>query len=153
MAQASRRWRLFLALPSLVMAAWALPAVAVEFRSVSADAAVLFDAPSRKARKLFILARNYPLEVLVSLDGWTKVRDATGELAWIEASQLDARRMLLVKVPRAAVRQQPDEAAPVAFEVEQDVVLEMLETSGNFVRVRHADGGAGYIRITHVWGL
>lgn len=153
MALASRRWRVLLALPAIAMAAWALPATAVDFRSVSVEAAVLFDAPSRKARKLFILARNYPLEVLVALDGWTKVRDATGELAWIEAGQLDARRTVLVKVARAPVRQQADEAAPLAFEVEQDVVLEMLETSGNFVRVRHADGATGYIRITHVWGL
>lgn len=146
-----RAW--LIALSLLAMTGWSLPAAAVEFRSVAVDAAVMFDAPSRKARKLFILARNYPLEVLVSLDGWTKVRDATGELAWIEAGQLDARRMLLVKVPRAQVRQQADEAAPLAFEVEQDVVLEMLDASGNYVRVRHADGATGFIRITQVWGL
>lgn len=148
------RWRPWLiAAWSMAMAGGSLPAAAVEFRSVAVDAAVMFDAPSRKARKLFILARNYPLEVLVSLDGWTKVRDATGELAWIEAGQLDVRRTLLVRVPRAQVRQQADEAAPIAFEVEQDVVLEMLEASGNYVRVRHADGATGFIRITQVWGL
>lgn len=148
------RWRPWvIALSWLAAAGWSLPAASVEFRSVAVDAAVMFDAPSRKARKLFILGRNYPLEVLVSLDGWTKVRDATGELAWIEAGQLDARRTLLVKVARAQVRQQADESAPVAFEVEQDVALEMLEASGNYVRVRHADGATGFIRITQVWGL
>jgi len=120
---------------------------------VGVDAAILYDAPSRKARKLFILGRQYPVEVLVALEGWIKVRDAAGDLAWIESNQLDARRMLLVRVPRAQVREQPEESAPIAFEVEQDVVLELLETVGNFARVRHADSGVGYVRITQVWGL
>jgi SH3-like domain-containing protein len=58
-----------------------------------------------------------------------------------------------VRVPRAQARAAADEAAPLVFEAEQDVVLELLETAGNFVRVRHAQGMTGYVRITQVWGL
>jgi SH3-like domain-containing protein len=136
--------------------AWTLAAGAawgIEYRSVSADAGILYDAPSTRAQKLFILGRGYPVEILVTLEGWAKVRDASGELAWIEAGQLSAARTLLVKVPKAQIRAAPDEAAPVVFEAEQDVVLEFLELTGNFARVRHADGAAGFVRITQVWGL
>jgi SH3-like domain-containing protein len=128
-------------------------ALALEFRSVSVDAAVLYDAPSVKARKLFLLGRDYPVEVLVGIEGWTKVRDASGELAWVEDRDLAARRTVMVRVVRAPVRDGPDESARVVFEAEQDVVLEFLDMAGNYVKVRHADGALGYIRVTQVWGL
>ena len=137
-----------LALALAVPAAWA-----VEFRSVAVDAAVLYDAPSTKARKLYILGRDYPVEVLVLLEGWTKVRDAAGDLAWIEAKQLAERRMLIVRVPRAEVRQAASESADIVFLVEQDGLLELIEMDGNYARVRHADGPTGYVRVTQVWGL
>ena len=128
-------------------------ALAVEFRSVAVDAAVLYDAPSTKARKLYILGRDYPVEVVVALAGWTKVRDARGDLAWVEAGQLSERRMLMARVPRAEVREAPTESAEIAFLVEQDGLLELLEMQGNYARVRHADGSSGYVRVTQVWGL
>ena len=129
-------------------AAWA-----IDFRSVGTDAAVVYDSPSTKGRKLSILGRGYPVEVLVVLEGWVKVRDATGELAWVEARDLSPVRMLMVRVPRADVRQAPDEKAPLAFEAEQDVLLELLDMAGNFARVRHPDGAVGFVRVTQVWGL
>jgi SH3-like domain-containing protein len=125
----------------------------IDYRSVSADAVILYDAPSTRAQKLFILGRGYPVEILVTLEGWAKVRDAAGELAWIEAGQLSARRTLLVRVPKAQIRSAPDESAPILFEAEQDVVLEFVDMHGNFARVRHADGAGGFVRVTQVWGL
>jgi SH3-like domain-containing protein len=129
------------------------PALALDFRSVAPPAAVLYDAPSLKARKLFVLNQGYPVEVVVTLDAWLKVRDASGELAWIEAKNLSAQRVVMVKVARAEVRRAPDENAPVAFVVEQDVLLDVVETADNWAQVRHRDGATGYIRITQIWGL
>lgn len=148
-----RPTRALIAAAILAAATWAQVAAAIEYRAVSVDAAILYDAPSRKAHKLSIVGRNYPLEVVVALDGWTKVRDATGELSWIDAGQVDARRTVLVRVPRAQVRQAADESSLVVFEVEQDVVLEVLGMEGNFVHVKHADGSTGFVRITQVWGV
>jgi flagellar basal body rod protein FlgF len=130
-----------------------VPALALDYRSVAVPAAILYDAPSIKARKLFILNQGYPVEVFVTLDAWVKVRDASGELAWIEAKNLSVQRVVMVKVPRAEVRRAPDESAPVAFVVEQDSLLDVIETADNWAHVRHRDGATGYIRITQVWGL
>jgi SH3-like domain-containing protein len=133
---------------------WPVPAaLALEYRSIGVEPAVLYDAPSTKARKQFILGPGYPVEVLVGVEGWLKVRDATGELAWVETKNLSQQRTLMVTVPRAEVRQAADENAPVLFYAEQDVLLELLEMAGNFARVRHRDGASGYIRVTQVWGL
>jgi SH3-like domain-containing protein len=138
---------------ALAAAHCALPAAALEFRSVGAKAAILYDAPSAKANRLYVLGKGYPVELLVTLEGWYKVRDATGELAWIEAKDLSPARMVMVKVARADVRAAPQDDATVAFQAEQDVVLEFLELAGAFARVRHSDGATGYVRVNQVWGL
>jgi SH3-like domain-containing protein len=137
----------------LIAALVAIPAAALEFRSVASNAAIAYDAPSAKANKVFILGKGYPVELLVTLPGWYKVRDAAGELVWIEAKDLSPTRTLMVKVARADVRAAPEDDAPVVFQVEQDVLLDFLDLSGAFAHVRHSDGATGYIRISQVWGL
>ena len=128
-------------------------ASAAEFRSVQDNAAVLYDAPSRQATPLFVVSRSYPLEVIVNLEAWVKVRDHAGALTWIEKKALGDRRMLLVTVPVAEVRQRPDDTAPAAFTAVQNVALELLETAPNsWLRVRHSDGATGFVRAAAVWG-
>ena len=89
----------------------------------------------------------------ITLDAWVKVRDASGELAWIEAKNLAVQRVVMVKVARAEVRRAPEESAPVVFVAEQDVLLEVIDTADNWAHVKHRDGSSGYIRIIQVWGL
>jgi SH3-like domain-containing protein len=126
---------------------------AAEFRSVQENAAVLYDAPSRAATPLFVVQRNYPLEVIVNLDAWVKVRDHAGALTWIEKKSLGDRRTLLVTGASAEARQRPEDAAPAAFSAAQNVTLELIEAApGGWLRVRHADGATGYVRAQQVWG-
>ena len=126
---------------------------AAEFRSVQENAAVLYDAPSRAATPLYVVQRNYPLEVIVNLEGWVKVRDQAGALTWIEKKSLGERRTLLVTGASAEARQRPEDAAPATFSAAQNVTLEFLEVApGGWLRVRHADGATGYVRAQQVWG-
>lgn len=127
-------------------------AVALEFRSV-AEAAILYDAPSAKAQKLFVLSRDYPVEVVVKVEGWTKVRDDTGEFAWIENRQLSERRTVLVKSSGAEARQSASDAAALVFTAEKGVVLEFLQLAGGWVKVRHPDGAVGFIKVSQLWGV
>ena len=60
------------------------PAQSAEFRSIGDSPAIAYDAPSVKAKKLFVASRDYPLEVIVNIEGWVKVRDAAGDLFWVE---------------------------------------------------------------------
>jgi SH3-like domain-containing protein len=123
-----------------------------EFRSVSETVAVLYDAPSVKARKLYVVSQGYPFEVVVMVEGWSKVRDANGDLTWIENRYLADRRTVLVKAPVAQVRETAADSAPVVFQAQQNVLLELLEVSGQWLRVRHRDGQVGYLRVTQAWG-
>lgn len=128
------------------------PALA-EFRTVEEGAAILYDAPSRAATKVFVVSRHYPLEVISTLGAWIKVRDHTGALAWIEAKSLGDRHMLLATAAATEVRQRPDDGAPIAFVAAQNVVLERVDGgSGGWLRVRAMDGAEGYVRASQVWG-
>ena len=128
------------------------PAAAFEFRSVAENAAVLYDAPSAKSRKLYVVNRGYPLEVVVVVEGWSKVRDASGELTWIENKNLADRRTVMVRVPLGQVRDRAEDGAPVVFQAQQNVIFELLEVAGGWIHVRHRDGQTGFIKVTQVWG-
>ena len=137
----------------LLGAGLAVPALAIEYRTVNI-ATVLYDAPSLRGSKLFVIRRGTPVESVVNLEGWSKVRDADGGLAWIEAAALVKRRSVIVTVARAQVRQNADEAAALVFEAEKNVSLEYLETSpGGWVKVRHREGQTGFVRINQIWGF
>jgi SH3-like domain-containing protein len=136
-----------------VGAAAAPPLQAADFRSVQETTAVLYDAPSRAATPVFVVQRHYPLEVIVNLDAWVKVRDHAGALSWVEKKALGDRRMLLVTAASADVRQRPEDDAPAAFAAAQNVALELVEVAPNgWLRVRHADGATGFVRAAQVWG-
>ena len=141
------------ALLGVLLLAVSARAPALEYRSVGADVAVLYDAPSVQAKKLFILSQNYPVEIIVTLDHWLKVRDASGALAWIEAKALGEKRSVIVNVAEADIRSQPDNTAALVFRAERDVALELLEISGGWVKIKHRDGLSGYIAAKDVWGI
>ena len=132
----------------------ALPAAAIDYLSL-AEAAVMYDAPSLKAAPLFVIARHTPVEVVVTLEGWCKVRDSSGGLAWIEKRLLSENRMLLVTARRAQVRSQPEAKAATVFEAEKDVVLELVEPIpvAGWAKVRHRSGQSGFVRVNQVWGV
>lgn len=76
--------------------------LAVEYRSVDTPT-ILYDAPSQKGSKLFVIRRGTPVEMVVVLEGWAKVRDADGGLAWIESKYLGKKRTLIVTADRKSV--------------------------------------------------
>jgi len=142
---------------ALALALAAAAASATEFRS-TAEAVVLYDAPSIKGRPLFVLGRDYPLEVIVDVEGWFKVRDAGGTVAWVERKALTERRTLVVRTPVAEIFAGPEPSAPVVFKAEQNVLLELVDPAPNppapgWAKVRHRDGQTGFVRIGQVWGL
>jgi len=139
----------------------ALPLGAAEFRVTAEAPTVLYDAPSARARPQFVFGRDVPVEVLVSVDGWTKVRDLGGTIGWIASKSLADKRVLQVRAANAEVRAVPDESAQVVFRAEQNVLLELAEPATSvgttaapgWVKVRHRDGATGYARISQLFGL
>ncbi len=130
----------------------AVNAHALDFVSV-ATPAIMYDAPSLKAKKLFVATRYLPLERVVSLDNWIKVRDHYGKMYWIEKRALSGKRFVLVTAPIAAVREKPEEGAAVVFQAARQLAMEWQANAGNgWLKVRDIDGVTGYVKITDVWG-
>lgn len=143
--------RLFLTLSALLLV---LPAMASDYRSVEVPAAILYDAPSQMAKKLYLIRAQTPVEIVVRLEGWFKVRDAEGTLAWIEAGQLGERRTVMVIAERAELRQSDRDDAPVLTGLDKWLVVDYLAPAApGWVRVRHRDGVTGFVRSTQVWGV
>jgi SH3-like domain-containing protein len=135
----------------------AMGAIGAEFHSTS-ETVVLYDAPSVKAKPLFVLGREVPVEVIVAVEGWYKIRDATGTVAWMEKKSAADRRTVVVRSSTADVLATPDASAAVVFKAEQNVLLELADPSyatstPGWAKVRHRDGQTGYVRISQVWGL
>ncbi|KIA82169.1 MULTISPECIES: SH3 domain-containing protein [Chromobacterium] len=129
-------------------------AQALEFRSVKETGVALYEAPTLTAKKLFVVSRYYPVEVLQSQKEWARVRDATGGIAWIPSAALSKQRWLLVVSAQAGVRDKAGEDGKLLFTVPKDGVVEMQDApQAGWVKVRHRDGSVGYARITDLWGL
>ena len=144
------RYTLGLLLLSLV---FSLSANALEFRSIAPAKAILYDAPSLEASKLYILSQSYPVELIVNLNNWVKVRDAAGALSWVESKSLSSKRTVLV-LAKTDIKSAEDPTSALVATVEKDVVLELLADRQNgWVKVRHRDGVTGFVQVTNVWGV
>ncbi|WP_342118911.1 SH3 domain-containing protein [Pseudoduganella sp. OTU4001] len=139
-----------LALPLLACAS----AQALDYRSVGANPAVLYGAPSTRAAKQYIVPPGAPLEIVLTYGEWVKVRDMAGDLAWTEAKGLSAKqRNVIVRAANTKVRGAADESSPVVFIADKGVLLELAEPASNgWTKVKHRDGLAGYVRSSEIWG-
>lgn len=125
-----------------------------EFLSIASPAAILYDAPSLSAEKLYVANINLPVEVLVKVEGWVKIRDSNGYLAWVESKNLSQRRFVIIKTPIAEIYQSADQTSTLIFQAQQGVVLEWLgAASDTWSKVQHQDGQVGYIRTDQIWGV
>jgi len=133
-----------------------LPEYAVaemEFFSIAENAVVMYDAPSLRADKLFVADRYLPVEVVVDVEGWAKVRDSSGSLAWVEKKALSQQRYVVVTVPLADVHKSADMNSELLFQAMENIVMEWLDSDvTGWVKVRHSDGQVGYVKVNQVWG-
>lgn len=142
---------------AVLLSALALPALALDYRSAG-DNAILYDAPSVKGVKHFIIARGTPVEMVLVQEGWTKVRDSSGAMAWIETRLLSPARTLLVRADKADIRASADDKSAVVFSAEKNVVLDLVDparadATPGWVKVKHRDGQSGFVKASQVWGL
>ncbi|TAG06213.1 MAG: hypothetical protein EAZ43_01640 [Betaproteobacteria bacterium] len=134
----------------------ARPAIA-QFKQTIDAATIGFEAPSTRATRQFIYSRGTPLEVVVSIEGWFKVRDAQGALVWMERRALTDRTQVQVGAQPADVHAAPDAVSPIVFRADSGVILQLVAppsaATGLYAQVRHRDGTTGFVRIDALFGL
>jgi SH3-like domain-containing protein len=148
--------RVSLILSALILgSAAAAPAFALDFKSVGAAPAVLYDAPSEKGRRVFVAPRGMPVEVVLTYGEWSKVRDAAGTLSWVMSKSLAAKRNVVVNVANAKIHAAADDNSATVFSADKNVLLELTDAapvSGGWVKVKHRDGQSGFVKASEVWG-
>lgn len=147
------RIKKFLFLTALV--AVTANAAPLEFQSTAVPKAVLYDAPSVSAKKIFLLSQYYPVEIIVRLNDWMKVRDAEGGINWIQANQLSSKRMLIVNTNQAELRSAADTHSQLLAHLQKGVSIELVDISQNngWVKVMHRNGIVGFVLASSIWGL
>jgi len=139
---------------ALLACVWAGPSQAAEFKNIGTAPVIMYDAPSVRGQKLFIAPRGMPVEVVINYGAWSRVRDFAGDLSWIETKQLSERKNILVRNLSAKIRQNADDSSDVLFTADKGVLLEVVDTAvPGWVKVKHADGAVGFIKISDVWGV
>ena len=125
----------------------------IEYFSIAENAVIMYDAPSLKADKLYVASLYLPVEVVVNVDGWAKVRDSSGSLAWVEKKALSQQRYVVVTVPLADIHQSANMNSALVFQAEENIVMEWLDSdTKGWVKVRHFGGQTGYVKVNQVWG-
>lgn len=142
------------ALLGVLSLVFSLSAMAVEYRSIATAKAVMYDAPSKEASKLYLLGGGYPVEIIVNLGDWLKVRDQLGSLSWVESKSLSAKRMVLTTAT-TDIKASEDANSVMLATVEKDVVLELVSPTikNGWVKVKHRDGITGFVQVASVWGI
>jgi len=147
-----RRARLF-ALPAVLWLAAASGAAAADFKSVGPGPAIMYDAPAQKSRKLYVAPAGMPVEIVFANGDWTRVRDAAGDLSWMETRFLSPRRTFVVEVAQLTARSAANDNAPAVFTAAKGVLLELAEPiSSAWIKVKHRDGETGFVKASEVWG-
>jgi SH3 domain protein len=130
--------------------------VQADFISVKVKQAVLFEGPSKTTEKMYIVTEGYPLEVLVSLKDWKKVKDHNGKISWIESKNIHNERTVLTTKDDAVIFNQANEMSHKLANVDKFVVLKLNSPIliGNWAQVKtQIEGLIGFINSTEVWGL
>ena len=126
-----------------------------EFRSVTSAKTILYEAPSATTKRVYLVGEGYPLEIIVNLGDWLKVRDPYGTLSWAESKNLQSKRTVIVKADKANIYKEPESKSTLVATIEKDVVIELSDPLiiNGWIKVRYQQDLDGYIQTSQVWGI
>ena len=126
-----------------------------EFRSVASSKTILYEAPSATTKRVYLVDEGYPLEIIVNLGDWLKVRDPYGTLSWVESKNLQSKRTVIVKADKANIYKDPESKSALVATIEKDVVIELSDPliANGWIKVRYQQDLDGYLQTSQVWGI
>ena len=108
--------------------------------------------PSKRHEVLFTAIEHYPVRVTKRAGGWVRVVDFEGDRAWIARRLLERAPAVIVKVPRANLRERPTTKSAVVDKVERAQVFEVATRKGKWLALTAEGERRGWIREDLVWG-
>jgi SH3 domain protein len=131
-------------------------ALAAEFVSIKAKKALLYEGPSSSTKKEFIITEGYPLQVMVRLKDWIKVKDHLGKISWIQSTDISKDRNVMTLNDNVNLFYKPTTDSVHLAKIEKDILLKLLSSfpTNGWIQVKTLSQNIeGYIRAEDVWGL
>ncbi|MDG4474609.1 SH3 domain-containing protein [Thiovibrio frasassiensis] len=126
-------------------------AMAEEYVSVVKDGVNIRSGPDTTKEILWTVFKGFPLQVTDQQGNWSKVVDYEGDTGWIASSLLAKEKTLIVKVETANLRVGAGIDYELVASAKHGVVFKPLETEGDWVKVKHADGTTGWVASRLLW--
>jgi len=145
------RTALFFTLIGAMLFLLASTATAEEYASVLKNGANIRSGPDTKKEILWTVFKGFPLQVKDRQGKWAHVVDFEGDKGWISTDLLTKEKTVIVKAATANLRVGAGKDYEIAAEVKHGVVFKPLETEGDWVKVKHADGTSGWILGRLLW--
>jgi SH3-like domain-containing protein len=139
---------LFIALLAAILS---VNAAAAERRAVKASIANVRSGPGTRHAILWKVEKYFPLQIVKKSGKWYRFVDFEGDRGWIHGGLTNKTPSVVVKKGKCNIRSGPGLKNPVVFTAERGVPFRVLERSGKWIRVKHADGDKGWIYKSLVW--
>ena len=140
----------------LLLFAFIQPVFSAEFIAVKTKKSILYEGPSESTSKEFIVTQSYPLQVLVKLKDWIKVRDHEGKISWIKAKDITRDRTVLTLKNNVILFYKPSYSSVKLADISINVALRLvspLNTDGWIEVKTLSQNIEGFIRVQDVWGF
>ncbi len=119
--------------------------------SVLKDGANIHSGPDAKKEILWKVFKGYPLQVISRQGKWAQVVDFDGDKGWITNDLLAKGKTVIVKATTANLRAGAGKDYETVAEVKHGVVFKPLNTEGDWIKVKHADGTTGWMLNKLLW--
>ena len=132
------------------------PASSADFVSIKVKKAFLYEGPSSSTDKEFIITEGYPLQVMVRLKDWIKVKDHLGKISWIQSADTSKDRNVMTLNDNVNLFYKPTTDSVHLAKIEKDITLKLLSPfpTNGWIQVKTLSQNIeGYIRAEDVWGL
>ena len=122
--------------------------------SIASGRAMMRTGPGQNYPGTWLYVRpDLPIRVIEVYQDWRKVSDPDGTTGWMLVRLLSDQRTAIVRrgEPRP-LREAPDEASPIRFRAEPNVVGRVSRCAGGWC-LFDVRGRSGYIRVDQIWGV
>ena len=95
--------------------------------------------------------RGLPLVVVAETEMWRKVRDISGDEAWVKKAGLSGERRAIA-LDETLVRAKASGEAKTVARLQKNAVVELGDCADGYCRVETRGGLKGYVRQWELWG-
>ena len=92
-----------------------------------------------------------PLEVLAKYKDWYAVRDSEADVGWIHKSGVAKNKAAIIIGKYLNVRNEPNLDARILFQAPKNYTFKVMETKGEWYKVKDPEGDEGWIFRKGVW--